>query len=1161
MKKVTVSISRILISVFTLLFSLCFFSCSNALQGSAGNDASSVVYVNGSFSLGAALPESLARSVNASSRTAFPSLPSVADFTWIVYAYNVDAEYEKYYGTVSEDRTTYVVPVPADTSEKNYKVYIDVKSSDKILLSGTSRSFPISTSTDLNTSIDVALSADQTSSGDGYIGLEIDVSGTDIVRCNFAFPSSLSFDRTKDSDGKIPVSTPNSVARGAHRLAFSFYDEDGNLLYSFSEIINVFINLTTNTWVKNGAEPYLVTTTDEQGNRTTTCRITAAMVDAYKLTQIFVDPSATTSTESGTFLNPCRTFSDAMEKLTDVTKDYTIYIKGTVTGNQNITTSLSKDAEDGNLYHANTLTICGATGLNDAGIPQDALDGNGSGSVLSITTEVPVTIKNLKITGGNNSTGQGGGILIDSADARVFLSDGTLVTGNEAKNGGGVFVNQGNLFVYGSAVVGKSGVSSHAQNASGKYGNKAIVSGGGIGVGRGTLWLGYSDEDTFEDTSGGVLYNIVIGSSETHGGGIDNQKGTVYIARGNVSYNYARSTTGSTYTGCGGGMSTARDVTLTGTAVFEENVSDYGGAVYITKDFYNGKFEMTGGTIRSNHAVKEHAAPGDGWGDGGGVAIGSSGTFTMSGGTIIGNTAERFGGAVVVDLFGTAFYVSESAYIPYDSVHSCNDVYLKSGKKITLTGGLTPPSVCTDGIVAMLTPSDYTSGTQLVDRGGTVTKEVLAEAVSHFNLMPDTSNTTLAWKISDEGKLASTINAASLTTANYSNVTEIIVTDTAGMNALSVVSVHDSFNNFTEKIINLENNVVLSSDYVAINYFRGTFNGNGYTISGLEDQPALFNSVGLDGTIRDLTVEGSATRAGIAVALTSGIIEGCTSRVTVTCSDDGENETPVGGIVAEMNATYATYGGSGSSLQIDAIIRNCVNEGTVKSSHGCLGGITGKHANINTIIDSCVNTATVEYTGSGDQYVGGIAGSASGYIRNSINAGEVKGNLAYAVGGIAGTDNCLNDDKGLYNCVNLASVSGAYRAGGIVGYSYLHDNADMNVVNCFNAGNVSITDSTKTSVGTVIGEIYLIDGNSATYNIRSCFYKANAELSGVGTTSSNVTISGSKIPTSLESPSPDDLNTWVSANNSRNLYKTWTTKTVNEVTCLVPDVGYEWGSE
>ena len=144
MKKVTVSISRILISVFTLLFSLCFFSCSNALQGSAGNDASSVVYVNGSFSLGAALPESLACSVNASSRTAFPSLPSVADFTWIVYAYNVDAEYEKYYGTVSEDRTTYVVPVPADTSEKNYKVYIDVKSSDKILLSGTSRSFPIS---------------------------------------------------------------------------------------------------------------------------------------------------------------------------------------------------------------------------------------------------------------------------------------------------------------------------------------------------------------------------------------------------------------------------------------------------------------------------------------------------------------------------------------------------------------------------------------------------------------------------------------------------------------------------------------------------------------------------------------------------------------------------------------------------------------------------------------------------------------------------------------------------------------------------------------------------------------------------------------------------------------------------------------------------------
>ena len=647
----------LVIPVLFLTAALSFISCGNALQGSAGGNAEpSTVCVSGALSLGAALPESIARSLvssSDSSRTAFPSIPTTG-LAWSVYAYNTAAESEKYYGTVSEDKTSYVVPIPADISEKNYKVKIEVRSSGQTILSGTSRSFPISTSSDLNTSIDVALSADQTSLGDGYIGLEIDVSGTDIVRCNFAFSSSLSFDRTKDSDGKIPVSTPNSVARGAHRLAFSFYDEDGNLLYSFSEIINVFINLTTNTWVQNGAEPYLVTTTDEQGNRTTTCRITAAMVEGFKLTQIFVDPSVTAS-GSGTFLHPKKTFEEATEMLCDETKDYTIYIKGELRGSYTVSS----------VIEARSLTICGARGLNTAGEPQDGIRGYAdelvgheydfnyitnllalddeekTGGALCIQAPVPVTLKNIKLC---NCVGEG--LYVDSTST-VTLEDVVI------------------------------------------FDNKASMSAGGVWVRCGTVIM----------NSGKII--------------------------GNSSYNSAE----------------------------------------------NNK--------------------------GGGVFVDENGSFTMNGGTISGNLANR-GGAVYVD--GT-FKINGSAYIPAgyngETGKSYNDIYLPAGKTIKIAGRLTPPSACTSGIVATITPENYAPGTQLIELETGVTDTTLEEAVTHFAVTPHAGDTDLYF-IDAEGKLLTPVmfvNGAYATGANSTAVHEGISYKVVNYSYLSYENLEISVSN------------------------------------------------------------------------------------------------------------------------------------------------------------------------------------------------------------------------------------------------------------------------------------------------------------------------------------------------------------------------------
>ena len=120
-----------------------------------------------------------------------------------------------------------------------------------------------------------------------------------------------------------------------------------------------------------------------------------------------------------------------------------------------------------------------------------------------------------------------------------------------------------------------------------------------------------------------------------------------------------------------------------------------GGGVYV-----QGSFTMKGGRIAGNIAST-----------GGGVSISSSGQFIMEGGLIEGNTAESLLGSGVY--FGSDsggdFTMSGSAVVAPD-----NDVYLPSGRTITITGELTGSTP-----VATITLYDggYTAGTAILTNG------------------------------------------------------------------------------------------------------------------------------------------------------------------------------------------------------------------------------------------------------------------------------------------------------------------------------------------------------------------------------------------------------------------------------------------------------------
>ncbi|MCR4954114.1 MAG: InlB B-repeat-containing protein [Treponema sp.] len=180
---------------------------------------------------------------------------------------------------------------------------------------------------------------------------------------------------------------------------------------------------------------------------------------------LYVNPSAAyhygTSKEYG-----LANLSEALYIISKSTAVYyhnwTIKIKGSDSGSY----SIDDDVYSFKTY-TDSITLEGISTPVD-GLPVDEINAGftlstENGYVLSVTTKNPVTIKNLKITGGNNS-GNGGGIYVGSA-ANVTLAEGTLIFNNTAEYGGGLYVDGGTVNIEENAKID----SCSAKNGGGVY--------------------------------------------------------------------------------------------------------------------------------------------------------------------------------------------------------------------------------------------------------------------------------------------------------------------------------------------------------------------------------------------------------------------------------------------------------------------------------------------------------------------------------------------------------------------------------------------------------------------------------------------------------------------------------------------------------------------
>lgn len=577
----------------------------------------------------------------------------------------------------------------------------------------------------------------QITEGSGSVNLPITLEdGTNIDHITATCPSSLWNASVED------ISSPSLVASdipcGSYEVTINFYEASNILKYSTTQYITVLNSLTTDTWIS-----------DESGliNDDGVFNLTNSLIDQYIRTIFYIgntglgsEPSDTNG--SGSPYEPFESLSKAIDLIAstgDSTKNYQIFISGPLKGKQTLTSSLDNKAA--------SITIQGLNGLDENKIPKDSLNGNQAGTTLTVETSVPISIKNLKITGGKGANG--GGLYLENQSV-VKLLDGTLITENEATSGGGVY-NEGTLFMSGSAMIGKS---TSTIATSSIYGNKATSSGAGIySISGSKIYLGYTSwtstsVNSPSELTGGVCGNYLSNSeiSSAYGGGIYTQ-GQLYINSGNISYNYAIN---------GAGIYTESNITMTGGTIKgnEGNTSGNGGGVCV----YNGKtFTMSGDSkILDNKNMNEGA---------GIYLYYNNCKLVMNGGEISGNIAKTHGGAVYMhDLNSdnhSDLQISGSSYIPYGGAVNKNDIYmLDFNAKITITGSLSNREA--DKLIS-ITPYTYTEGKTLLKADSGVS---LVNELSKFRVTPDSNGKE--WSINTNGNLSLHTYITKETLANFS---------------------------------------------------------------------------------------------------------------------------------------------------------------------------------------------------------------------------------------------------------------------------------------------------------------------------------------------------------------------------------------------------------
>ena len=792
---------------------------------------------------------------------------------------------------------------------------------------------------------------------------------------------------------------------------------------------------------------------------------TAIIVGPYYVADNGLDAETT----SGDDQNPYKTLGYVVNMLTGG-YDETIKVKGTLKGTQVI------PGEEVTTSNCKSLTIIGANGLDAQGNPKDVLtlaDGAGSGSVLTINTEVPVTLKNIKITGGKGTPGldntdytTGGGIYTGQ-NATLKLADGVLITGNTVTlSGGGIYLgNNSDLYMYGSSYVGDNQQRLAVHDSSTEDCANAAGYGGGI-YNNGNVYLGYSGKDNSgnliaEDWTGGICRNCA-----GNGGGIDSSTGsTVKMRTGKISYNSAK-------------------YSKTGYAPSEQ----IGGGIY---SYDTGAVEIIAGEI-SHNAAKS----------GGGIYINDNGTvLKLKGGKMESNSADENGGAI--NYKDGKIEVSGNVYIPCTGEKQ-NDVYLAEGKFITIAGNLSlPTSAPTGAKNVTISPYEWKRGNQVLGASGTSAATLIQNNVGNFATIDEDFTVDQKSGETAKGVLSAPIYVASSSSyddTRYGNSGYTMYQGARGTRAKPYCSLETAFE------------AADASSHII--YIDGTFTGKteiSSTTLPNTDMLTLRGYIPEGQTVAKATLNGEFSSFG--ETNTTLIINGA-KKVDIydltikggknNSSDYGTHASPGGGILingsaevtlgsgATITDNTACYGGGVSVFNGKLTVNDgaVISKNTAKKDNyegGYGGGIyVGKNGSL-LLAGGMIGDSTSLDNGNNAIQGGGIylAYNDDDVMRVEMTGGSVSHNLKKS-----GGSSRQAAGAGLYLC-GKASISG-----GVIDYNTTEGDSEGGGIYlpyqsvCTISGTVEISDNSANYGGGICSDTYdlTVEGGK--------FRNNNANVSG-----------------------------------------------------------------
>lgn len=224
--------------------------------------------------------------------------------------------------------------------------------------------------------------------------------------------------------------------------------------------------------------------------------------------------------------------------------------------------------------------------------------------------------------------------------------------------------------------------------------------------------------------------------------------------------------------------------------------------------------------------------------------------------------------------------------------------------------------------------------------------------------------------------------------------------------------------------------------------FKGTFDGNGYSIRGLyidkadNENVGLFGVANINAAVKNLTVQGwvkGGNYTGGIVGYSQALIENCVSLVSVSSQDDSLH---VGGITGynlgeisqsknngEIRVGFSTFVGGIAGSNIGTIDK-CSNVGEIVSSNSVVGGIAGNNAGS---IEICINSGRI----AGKSSVGGIVGNNQGLVNNTFSRCTVD-SVNGPAGGLAGSNEATGS---IAYSMAVCNVEGLDDVASVCGYN------------------------------------------------------------------------------------------------------------------------------